>query len=133
MPPSRKMTLWRNCHCQQEAREGPCQRQCRHCTTPSLVSQILQILQVLCQLHQGVQQTIIARHTGQPSSQTGTLPATIQHMVLKLNVDTPAPPTPTNEMGTTLQPPDPIPRAAARPTKIRLWTPDGLNQRTCQT
>jgi hypothetical protein len=52
---------------------------------------------------------------------------------LKLNVDTPAPPAPTNETGLTLQPPHLIPRAAARPTKIGLRTPDGSNQRTCRT
>ncbi len=60
-----------------------------------------------------------------------TLPATVQHMVLKLNVDTQGPPAPTNETDTTLQQPDLIPRLGARRTKIGLRTPDGLNQRTC--
>jgi hypothetical protein len=91
----------------------------------------LPILQILHQLHQGVQQTIVAHHTGQPSSQIGTLPATAQHTVLKLNMDTPAPPAPNNKMDTTLKPPIPIPKAAARPTKIGLRTPDGSNQWTC--
>jgi hypothetical protein len=41
------------------------------------ISQILHILQILWQLQQEVQQTIVASHTGQLSNQTGTLLATV--------------------------------------------------------
>jgi hypothetical protein len=99
--------------------------------TPPLHDSVSQILRILCQLHQQVQQIFVAHPTGQPSSQTGTLPATVQRMALKLNVGTPAPPAPTHKRGTTLQPPNLIPRAAVRPTKGGLRTPDGLNQQTC--
>jgi hypothetical protein len=45
------------------------------------------------------------------------------------DLDTPAPPAPTNKVDTTLKPPVLIPRAAARPTKIGLRTPDSSNSR----
>jgi hypothetical protein len=113
MPPYRKMTPWRNLSLPTRSSQRPL-------LTPTLPlhNSISHILQILHQLHQGVQQTIVARHTGQPSNQTRTLPATVRHTALNLNVDTPAPPAPTNKMGTTLQPPNPIPRAAARPKKL---------------